>query len=61
MASRVLEFSMSGDFISGWEDLSTNSDIISEPYGLAFDSHNDLWISDAASNTVMRFTYPGNE
>ncbi len=59
--NRVLEFSMSGDFIAGWEGLSLSDDAISHPYGLAFDSSNNLWISDANANIIWRFSYTDTE
>ena len=60
-SSRVLEFSMNGEFIAGWEGLTLSDDTISQPYGMAFDSSNNLWISDATANIILRFAYPGNE
>ncbi len=59
--SRVLEFSMSGDFIAGWEGLSLSEDAVSQPYGMAFDSANNLWISDANTNMILRFPYTNSE
>jgi len=58
---RILEFSMEGEFLAGWEGLSLASDIFSQPYGMDFDTEGNLWVSDAGSNTILRFTFPGSE
>ena len=52
---RILEFSLSGELIQGWQDLSVSSEVISRPYGLDFDSQGNLWVSDAAMNVIMVF------
>lgn len=52
---RILEFSLTGDFIQGWQDLSISSDLISRPYGLDFDGQGNLWVSDASINMIMEF------
>ena len=52
---RILEFSLTGDFIQGWQDLSISSELISRPYGLDFDAQGNLWVSDASMNVVMIF------
>ena len=59
--NRVLEFSMEGLFLQGWEDMAPSSDIFSRPYGLDFDDQGNLWIADAASNMVLRFAYTTGE
>ncbi len=56
-ASRILVFSMEGEFLAGWEGLALSSETISQPYGMDFDSEGNLWISDAASNMVLRFPF----
>jgi predicted membrane-bound mannosyltransferase/DNA-binding beta-propeller fold protein YncE len=55
--NRILEFSMSGDFITGWEDLSPSGEFYSQPYGLDFDDQGNLWVSDGASSLLLRFKY----
>jgi DNA-binding beta-propeller fold protein YncE len=52
---RILEFSISGELIQGWQDLSVSPEVISRPYGLDFDSQGNLWVSDAAMNVIMVF------
>jgi len=52
---RILEFSLSGELIQGWQDLSVSPEVISRPYGLDFDSEGNLWVSDAAMNVIMVF------
>ena len=52
---RILEFSLSGDLIQGWQDFSVSSELISRPYGLDFDSQGNLWVSDASMNVIMVF------
>ncbi len=53
--NRVLEFSMQGLFLRGWEGLSTSPEVVSRPYGLTFDGQGNLWVSDTVSNMVLRF------
>ena len=52
---RILEFTLSGELIQGWQDLSVSSEVISRPYGLDFDAQGNLWVSDAAMNVIMVF------
>ena len=52
---RILEFSLSGDLIRGWQDLSITSEQISRPYGLDYDAQGNLWVSDASLNVIMVF------
>lgn len=52
---RILEFSLSGDLIQGWQDLSISSELFSRPYGLDFDAQGNLWVSDASMNVIMVF------
>jgi DNA-binding beta-propeller fold protein YncE len=58
---RVLEFSMDGEFISGLQDISPSTDIFSQPYDLAYDHEGNLWVSDAGSSLLLRFSPAGNE
>ncbi|BBB49266.1 flippase activity-associated protein Agl23 [Pelolinea submarina] len=59
--NRILEFTMEGLFLQGWEDLAPSSEIFSRPYGLDFDDQGNLWAADAASNMVLRFAYSVSE
>ena len=52
---RILEFSLSGELIQGWQDFSVSSEVFSRPYGLDFDAQGNLWVSDAAMNVLMVF------
>jgi len=54
-AGRILEFSESGEFIKGWQDLSITSELISQPYDLDFDENGDLWVVDGMMDVVMQF------
>ena len=54
---RILEFSMEGEYMRGWQDLSISIDILSQPYGMDFDSQGNLWICDGASSKLLVF-YP---
>ncbi len=53
--NQVLEFSVDGEFIKGWKDLVLSEELYSRPYGLDFDAQGNLWVSEAASNAVLRF------
>jgi DNA-binding beta-propeller fold protein YncE len=59
--NRILEFSIEGLFLQGWEDLAPSPDVFSRPYGLDFDNQGNLWAADAASNMVLRFAYTASE
>ncbi|MDK2982308.1 MAG: hypothetical protein PWQ55_2655 [Chloroflexota bacterium] len=59
--NRVLEFSMEGLFLQGWEGLSTTPDVVSRPYGLTFDAQGNLLVSDTVSNMVLRFASGNTE
>ena len=59
--NRILEFTMEGLFLQGWEDLALSPDVFSRPYGLDFDNQGNLWAADAASNMVLRFAYTASE
>ena len=52
---RILEFSLSGELLQGWQDLSISEDFFSTPYGLDFDAEGNLWVSDASMNVLMVF------
>ena len=59
--SRLLEFSQSGDFIQGWQDLAISSELISQPFGLDYDADGNLWVSDSVMHILMRFDLVVNE
>lgn len=52
---RVLEFTIEGEFVRGFQDLAYSLDIFSAPYGLDFDEEGKLWVSDASSNMILKF------
>jgi len=56
-ADRLLEFSIDGEFLRGWQYLSPSTDEICYPYGLDFDEDGNLWVSDGALNMILRFSY----
>ena len=55
-ASRILEFSQSGEFMRGWSGFSLSEDLSSQPCDLQFDAFGNLWVSDSATNMLMKFT-----
>ena len=57
---RVLEFTVEGVYVRGMQDLAYSMDIFSSPYGLDFDPEGNLWVSDAASNMILKFN-PGTD
>jgi sugar lactone lactonase YvrE len=52
---RILEFTENGDILQGWQDLAITDDLLSNPYGLVFDSDGNLWSADGLGNIIMRF------
>jgi sugar lactone lactonase YvrE len=59
--SRILEFTMGGEFVRGWQDLSISTDLFSQPYGLDFDPAGNLWVADSLMNVLMRIDFNGIE
>lgn len=59
--ARILEFTLGGEFVRGWQDLSISSDLFSQPYGLDYDPAGNLWVADASMNVLMRINFKGNE
>jgi uncharacterized protein (TIGR03663 family) len=57
-AGRILQFSESGDFVMGYQDLNTTADLIGYPYGIAIDGDGKIWFSDASSNIIAFITLP---
>jgi len=57
-AGRILEFSEDGEIIRGWQDLAVSDDLLSSPYGLAFDGNGNLWTADGLGNMILRFDIP---
>lgn len=52
---RLLEFTIEGEFVRGWQDLAISSEMLSQPYGLDYDSKGNLWVADGLMNVLMRF------
>lgn len=52
---RLLEFTASGEFVRGWQDLSPSPGDLALPYGLGFDPAGNLWVADGSLNLLMRF------
>jgi uncharacterized protein (TIGR03663 family) len=57
-AGRILVFDAGGELIEGFQDLNTTEDLISYPYGLAFDPNGRMWFSDASSNILAYIDFP---
>jgi predicted membrane-bound mannosyltransferase/DNA-binding beta-propeller fold protein YncE len=55
---RVLQFRMDGTFVRGWGDQGDNGAIFGQPSGIAVDAQGHVWVTDAGSNRIMRFTLP---
>jgi sugar lactone lactonase YvrE len=55
---RILEFDTDGKFIRGFSDWAGLQDISSLPAGIVEDGEGRIWISDAGSGTLLRFTLP---
>lgn len=54
-SGRILEFNQQGEFLNGWEGLSTSSDVFTKPFGLDFDEQGNLWVSDGSANLLAYF------
>lgn len=52
---RILEFTIEGEFVRGFQDLAYSLDIFSAPYGLVFDQEGKLWVSEVSTNMILRF------
>jgi DNA-binding beta-propeller fold protein YncE len=55
---RVVEFDAQGIFVRAWGEFQNSGDGLSMPSGAAADSLGRVWITDAGSGRVMRFTMP---
>jgi uncharacterized protein (TIGR03663 family) len=57
-ASRIIEFSTSGEFIRTWGEYGSGTAQFGSTSGIAVDSQGRVWVSDTANNRLMRFTLP---
>ena len=57
-AYRVLVFSMEGEIIGYFGDLSTGVDGFELVGGIAADSEDGIWVSDSGNSRLMHFTLP---
>ncbi len=55
---RVLEFTVSGEYIREWGEYGTGSGHFSSTGALAVDNSGHVWICDPANNRIQRFTVP---
>jgi predicted membrane-bound mannosyltransferase/DNA-binding beta-propeller fold protein YncE len=55
--ARILEFTLGGEFVRGWQDLSISEDLFSQPYGLDFDPAGNLWVADSSMNVLMSINF----
>jgi len=46
------------DFTTGGEGVSSSANILRDPYGIAFDEGENLWVTDSGNNRVLEFTAP---
>ncbi len=51
---RLLEFTISGEYVRGWQDLSPSPGDITLPFGVDFDTIGNLWVADGSMNLLMR-------
>ena len=58
LPARVEEFSSTGIFIAKW-NLAGSNNLGTSPYGIAIDSSGNVYIADAALNTIQKFTSSG--
>lgn len=55
---RVVEFDAQGIFVRAWGEFQNSGDGLSMPSGATADSLGRVWVTDAGSGRVMRFTMP---
>jgi DNA-binding beta-propeller fold protein YncE len=55
---RIMEFSVTGDFIRTWGDFGVGSGSFNLPSGIALDTFGHVWVCDSANNRILRFTLP---
>ncbi len=56
--NRVLEFTLTGEFIRYWGDLGSGSDTFNLTGAVAVDADGRVWVSDVNNSRLMRFTLP---
>jgi predicted membrane-bound mannosyltransferase/sugar lactone lactonase YvrE len=56
--NRVLEFSLTGEFVRFWGDLGSGTDTFNLTGAVAVDPEGRVWVSDVNNNRLMRFTLP---
>lgn len=56
--NRVLEFTLTGEFVRFWGDLGTGPDAFNLTGAVAVDAQGRVWVSDVNNNRLMRFTMP---
>jgi predicted membrane-bound mannosyltransferase/DNA-binding beta-propeller fold protein YncE len=52
---RVLQFTLSGEFVRGWGDYSADTSGFGLPVGISVDGSGRVWVSDAGNNRIMRY------
>jgi predicted membrane-bound mannosyltransferase/sugar lactone lactonase YvrE len=56
--NRVLEFTLTGEFIRYWGDLGSGTDTFNLAGAVAVDVDGRVWLSDVNNSRLMRFTLP---
>jgi uncharacterized protein (TIGR03663 family) len=56
--NRVLEFTLTGEFIRFWGDLGSGADTFNLTGAVAVDAQGRVWVSDVNNSRLMRFTLP---
>ena len=55
---RILKFSITGEYLQGYQDINISEDLIGYPFGMDIDEAGNLWFSDASSNVLSYISNP---
>jgi len=55
---RILEFSPTGEFLNGYQDINTSDDLHANPFGIDIDENGILWFGDASANIISFIIIP---
>ena len=55
---RILKFSITGEYLQGYQDINISEDLIGHPFGMDIDDAGNLWFSDASSNVLSYISNP---
>jgi len=56
--SQVIAFNLRGDPLLRWSGQSNDLVALTSPSGLAVDAEGAVWVTDRATNRVLRFVLP---